>query len=318
MAKIKSGSNYADLNINVDENQEWTDEELKSLKNSFFESLDANALDLFNAWGDKTDHCSLKISSYFQAYAEQLHSYRGSKCTLVEIGVMEGGSLLAWKEWLGKDARVIGIDINPEVKEFEKQGVEIVIGNQADPTFWDKFFNENRDIDIIIDDGGHQYFQQAITFFCVLFHAKKKMRFFVEDTYTSFMSNFMGQNTETFVALMKQVVDNLYLKQIFSKKGTSHWKKNVDLEIVKAYQKIQSLSFCPGLISMTIDPRKGLIPLYLYNTPRQTKRRDHRFSGDIAGLKFTWPDPVNPREEIFRGSILSEKKLMVDISRKSK
>ena len=219
----------------------------------------------------------MKISSYFQAYAEQLHSYRGSKCTLVEIGVMEGGSLLAWKEWLGKDARVIGIDINPEVKEFEKQGVEIVIGNQADPTFWDKFFNENRDIDIIIDDGGHQYFQQAITFFCVLFHAKKKMRFFVEDTYTSFMSNFMGQNTETFVALMKQVVDNIFKANFFKKRDFT-LEKNVDLEIVKAYQKIQSLSFCPGLISMTIDPRKGLIPLYLYNTARQTK-------GEIIGFQ---------------------------------
>jgi len=318
MAKIKSKRNAPDLIISVDKNQEWTNEELAILKNSFFESLDSNALDLFNAWRDKTDRCSLKISSYFQAYAEQLHSYRGSKCTLVEIGVMEGGSLLAWKEWLGKDARVIGIDINPEVREFEKQGVEIVIGNQADPRFWKKFFDENRDIDIIIDDGGHQYFQQAITFFCVLYHAKKKMRFFVEDTYTSFMSNFIGNNTETFVTLMKQIVDNLYLKQIFSKKGTSHWKKDVNLEIVKAYQKIQCLSFYPGLISMTIDPRKGLIPLYLYNTPRRTKRKDHRYSGDIAGVKFTWPDPINPREEIFRGSILSEKKLMVDISRKGK
>ena len=68
---------------------------------------------------------------------------------------------------------------------------------------------------------------------------------------------------------------------------------------------------------MTIDPRKGLIPLYFIIRP-VTKRRDHRHSGDIAGVKFTWPDPINPREEIFRGSILSEKKLMVDISRKSK
>ena len=314
----KSENKHADLIIHTDENQSWTDEEKRLLENSFFESLDSNALDLFNIWSGNPNRCSLKLSSYFQAYAEQLHSYRGSKCTLVEIGVMEGGSLLAWKKWLGKDARVIGIDINSEVKELEKEGVEIVIGNQADPTFWSNFFNKNPDIDIIIDDGGHQYFQQAITFFCVLFHAKKKMRFLVEDTYTSFMSSFMGQNTETFVGLIKQVVDNLHLKQIFSKKGTSHWRKDIDLEIVKAYRNIQSLSFYPGLISMTIDPGKGLIPLYLYNTSRHTKRRDYRHSGDITGLKFTWPDPVEPREEIFRGSIRSDKKLLVDIRKKSK
>ena len=36
MAKIKSERNAPDLIINVEENQEWTDEELEILKNSFF------------------------------------------------------------------------------------------------------------------------------------------------------------------------------------------------------------------------------------------------------------------------------------------
>ena len=39
MAKIKSERNAPDLIINVEENQEWTDEELEILKNSFFESF---------------------------------------------------------------------------------------------------------------------------------------------------------------------------------------------------------------------------------------------------------------------------------------
>ena len=93
--------NQPDLIIDTDEDQSWASEELAMLKNSFFESLDTHALELFNAWSNKSGHCSLKVSTYFQAYADQLYSYRGRNCTLVEIGVMEGGSLLAWKEWLG-------------------------------------------------------------------------------------------------------------------------------------------------------------------------------------------------------------------------
>ena len=120
--------NQPDLIIDTDADQSWTSEELAILKDSFFESLDTHALELFNAWSNKSEHCSLKVSTYFQAYADQLQSYRGRNCTLVEIGVMEGGSLLAWKEWLGPGARVIGVDINHEAKELEKEGIEIIIG----------------------------------------------------------------------------------------------------------------------------------------------------------------------------------------------
>ena len=310
--------NQPDLIIDTDENLSWASEELVILKNSFFESLDTHALELFNAWSNKSEHCSLKVSTYFQAYADQLHSYRGRNCTLVEIGVMEGGSLLAWKEWLGPGARVIGIDINPEAKELEKEGIEIIIGNQADPTFWEVFLKENNDIDIIIDDGGHQYFQQALTFFCILCHAKRKIQFIVEDTSTSFFSNFLEQNEENFVSLMKQVIDNLNLKQIFSKKGLSNWRNDIDLQIVKEYQKIQSLCFYSGLISMKIDPLKGLVPLYLYNVNRRTKKEDLRHSGCITGVKFTWPDPIQPRDVLFKGLVESKNKLFVDVRKKTK
>ena len=39
MAKIKSERNAPDLIISVEENQEWTDEELAILKNSFLSLL---------------------------------------------------------------------------------------------------------------------------------------------------------------------------------------------------------------------------------------------------------------------------------------
>ena len=67
----------------------------------------------------------------------------------------------------------------------------------------------------------------------------------------------------------------------------------------------------------TIDPSKGLIPLYLYNVDRRTKKEDLRHSGNISGVKFTWPDPILPRPAMFKGVIKSENKLLVDVRKKT-
>ena len=94
--------------------------------------------------------------------------------TIAEIGVLDSGSLLAWQKWFGNKATIIGIDANPDVKKFEKDNIKIEIGNQADPVFWEGFFARYPDVDIVIDDGGHQYFQQAITLFSILNYSQKQ------------------------------------------------------------------------------------------------------------------------------------------------
>ena len=45
-----------------------------------------------------------------------------------------------WRDWLGKDARIIGIDLDPNAKKLEKYGFEIFIGDQASTDFLGKFF----------------------------------------------------------------------------------------------------------------------------------------------------------------------------------
>ena len=59
--------------------------------------------------------------------------------TLVEVGVLNGGSLFMWRKYFGENVRIIGIDLNPAAKHFDKYGFEIFIGDQADPKFWRSF-----------------------------------------------------------------------------------------------------------------------------------------------------------------------------------
>ncbi len=104
-----------------------------------------------------------KWQHYFDIYDRHLARFRGQPVTLVEIGVAGGGSVTMWREYLGEQARIVGIDIDPACKRFEQERVEIEIGDQGSAEFWDRFLREHGPIDIVIDDGGHLPEQQVTT-----------------------------------------------------------------------------------------------------------------------------------------------------------
>ena len=47
-----------------------------------------------------------------------------------------------WSKYFSKDSTIIGIDINPDCKKFERDNIKIFIGNQSDENFWLDFFNK--------------------------------------------------------------------------------------------------------------------------------------------------------------------------------
>ena len=92
-----------------------------------------------------------KHKKYFEVYDKIFERFRNKKITFVEVGVLNGGSLEIWKKYFHEDSRIIGIDLNPECKKFEKKGVEIFIGNQSSETFWDDFYKKVGKIDILLE-----------------------------------------------------------------------------------------------------------------------------------------------------------------------
>ena len=104
-----------------------------------------------------------KWEHYFEIYSRHLEKFRGKSVRLVEIGVYSGGSLEMWKEYLGPKAEIIGVDIEPTCKHYERPGVQIYIGDQGDRSFWANFKKSVSGIDIVIDDGGHLPSQQITT-----------------------------------------------------------------------------------------------------------------------------------------------------------
>ena len=109
-----------------------------------------------------------KWRHYFDIYDRHLDRFRGKPVHIVEIGVFGGGCLQMWREYFGSDTYIYGVDVDPGCRALESENVEIVIGDQSDPQFWRSFLERCPHIDVVIDDGGHEANQQAVTLECLL------------------------------------------------------------------------------------------------------------------------------------------------------
>ena len=160
-------------------------------------------IDVYKLFSESKNY-SRKHKKYFNVYDNIFSHYKNKKITFVEVGLLDGGSLLIWRKYFGPNARIIGIDINKDCKKFEEDGFEIFIGSQSDPLFWDSFFKEVGNVDIILDDGGHTNEQQIITTLKCIPYIKDDGIHVVEDTHTSYQKNFGNPSKYSFINFTKK------------------------------------------------------------------------------------------------------------------
>jgi len=153
----------------------------------------------------KSPRKSTKHTTYFETYDELFGKFRGKDITFVEIGILGGGSLFMWREFFSPQARIIGVDLNPNAKKWEEEGFEIFIGSQSDKNFWKDFTDKVGPIDAVLDDGGHTYEQQIITTEMLIDSVKDGGVIAVEDTHTSYMDGF-GAKKFSFMAYVKMAL----------------------------------------------------------------------------------------------------------------
>ena len=196
---------------------------------------------------ESSKNYSFKWEKYFDVYDNYFRKYQGKKITFVEIGVFNGGSLSIWKEYFGPQSRIIGIDINPECKKFENDEFEIIIGNQSDPIFWDKFFNKVGKVDIILDDGGHTNLDQVITTTKCVEKINDSGLLIIEDTHTSYLNHYNSKNRYSFINFSKKIIDDVNYKFPFD----DHKKKIFSLN-----DYIYSIHFYESIVIFEIDRTK--------------------------------------------------------------
>lgn len=157
-------------------------------------------------------HLIHKWIHYFDIYHEHFQKFQKKPVVILEFGVSHGGSLQMWKNYFGRKARIIGVDINPECEQLAEEQVEIYIGSQEDPEFLRDLMKKIGKVDIVIDDGGHTMKQQITTFDEVYRYVKEDGVYLVEDLHTSYWSEFGGglRKQGTFVEKAKDLIDQLY------------------------------------------------------------------------------------------------------------
>ena len=133
-----------------------------------------------------------------------------------------------WKNFFERNAEIIGIDLNPIAKKWEKYGFKIFIGNQSDSNFWKDFFKKVGKVDVIIDDGGHTNKQQVITLLETIPNINDNGMLVVEDVHSSYMTKFRNPSKYSFINFTKIIVDQLNLRyKIISKEKLNFLQEKI-------------------------------------------------------------------------------------------
>lgn len=158
--------------------------------------------------GDKIVH---KWLHYFDIYEHHLERFRGKNPVMLEIGVAGGGSLQMWKAYLGPGAKIIGLDIDPDCKHHEAEGIEVFIGNQTDSRLLNSILKAYPKVDIVLDDGSHVMRDMIATFEHLYPRLDANGVYIVEDLHTSYWDDFGGgfRAPGTFVEFVKERVDDI-------------------------------------------------------------------------------------------------------------
>jgi hypothetical protein len=217
---------------------------------------------------------SLKWKKYFPIYENLLSQYKNKKITFVEIGILNGGSLEIWKKYFGSNARIIGIDNNPDCKQFENEDCEIFIGSQSDPIFWKNFYKNVGNVDIILDDGGHTNDQQLITLIESINFINNGGLHLVEDIHTSYFKQYGNPNKYSFINFCKKTIDDIN----FTFPNIGNFKKSIN-------NAVYSIEFFESVVAFKVNRDLCFQNEFVMNEGINKEIKDVTFDEDFSVFK---------------------------------
>jgi hypothetical protein len=134
----------------------------------------------------------------------------------MEVGIQGGGSMQMWKEYFGEGATIYGVDVDERVKELPLDGINVFIGDQSNPHFWNKVVKDLPDLDAFVDDGGHTMMQQINTLLFIWPKIKEGGVYICEDTHTSYWPAWGGGfgQPDNFINYTKNLIDMINAEHI--------------------------------------------------------------------------------------------------------
>jgi len=207
---------------------------------------------------------SSDIHNYCVKYEKYLPFKRTDKINILEIGVLNGQSLLTWKDYF-YESQILGIDINPECKQYEdkENKIDVEIGSQVDHVFLNEIMRDYGKFDMILDDGSHINEHVIFSFEHLFQSVKSGGVYIVEDCATSYYPDYGGGRYKkgTMIEYFKGVIDEVNFFGEWLEPGVFHTSlaRREDYLIEQFNKKgydyigtqIESINFLNGIIIIT-------------------------------------------------------------------
>ncbi len=204
---------------------------------------------------------SSEIHNYCVKYEKWLPFNRLEPLTILEIGVLTGKSLLTWREYYPY-AQIVGIDINPDCKQYEdlSKKIAVEIGSQDDLEFLKTVIEKWGPFDMILDDGSHMNSHVIASFNYLIDSVKSEGIYVVEDSCTAYWPEYEGgfRKSGTSIEFFKDMADDINFNgQLQENFWNVHGRredhltrqtlnKNLSIRV-----DIESINFLNGIIIIT-------------------------------------------------------------------
>jgi SAM-dependent methyltransferase len=202
------------------------------------------------------------VHNYCVKYEKYLPFKRFQDMNILEIGILDGKSLLTWRDYYYK-AKIVGIDINTDCKQFEdkENNIFVEIGSQDDHVFLNEVMREHAKFDMILDDGSHMN-EHVIYSFEHLFQSVKPGGLYViEDVHTSYWPWYNGglKDPRSMMEYFKNLSDDISYRGLENIEDQEHvWWRREDLMTPYVNKvnpeirtDIESINFLNGIIIIT-------------------------------------------------------------------
>jgi len=231
-----------------------------------------------------------KWDNYFPIY-DRLFRTLDENCSVVEIGVLGGGSLQLWRDALGDRAHIVGVDLNPQAKELESLGFDIVIGDGSKRETWQEIRSVVGSADLLIDDGGHTFESQIFSVLFGLQVVKDGGYIVVEDVHTSYSGSLQwGTRRYSFIRFAFRLVNEVNGRSPVAKKR----RRSTFSQLC---ERIESVSFMESMLVIKLLPNSVFVPSKVTDNGG-----DSRNAEDFRNTELSITDRVFEKIPFFRAA----------------
>lgn len=186
-------------------------------------------MDLREYFEDNRGNKITKWTHYFWVYEKHFKPLKEKPIKMLEIGVLNGGSLSMWKKYFHPDSVIVGIDINEKCSEYERDNVKVRIGDQSNYTFLQSLVDEFGEFDLVLDDGSHQVAHVNKTFQFLFPKIATDGLYFIEDTHAGYWSSHGGSisQKESINNVAKDMIDVINADHTKGQKKPTYFTRNM-------------------------------------------------------------------------------------------